>query len=576
MVRSGRFGRSPHLRWVAAIMGCICRIGSLPRRPAVLTTLLVIAILSSGCTLPDVLPPPGASPVPLPSATAFGPVQATATPDVVRLWIDPALPLDLQTAAGSIEAVDSVPVVPAGSLEASDLQAAVGGAVEVSRWVYALVAPFATLEDGLTFDELRRRWTGADARAEPVLVRTQDLAPLQTILGPAGASVLPISGDELVDQAWTARPALAVVPFDALEPRWKVLTVDGMSPLDPALNTDVYPLALSLGVNGQADSAAALAQALALVWPSSNRDPSRMTRLVMTGVTALTRATAWRMAGKGITYPARDIGDWLRSGDLTHVSNEVAFAEDCPPANPGSDTLRFCSAPENIGLLEDIGTDLVELTGNHILDWGPAAFLNTLGMYRERGWAYFAGGQDLEEALRPVRLEHNGNRLAFIGCNAPGPGYAQAKDNAPGAAPCYDERVLQIVADLRAEGYLPIFTYQWGEADRSSPLPLQEEAFRAAIDAGAVLVSGSQAHQPQGFEFYKGGFIHYGPGNLFFDQMDRIQNREMFVDRHVFYDGRHISTELLTGLIEDYARPRPMTAEERLDFLGRMFAASGW
>jgi poly-gamma-glutamate synthesis protein (capsule biosynthesis protein) len=407
-------------------------------------------------------------------------------------------------------------------------------------------------------------------------VRTQDLAPLQTILGPAGASVLPISGDDLVDQAWTARPALAVVPFDALEPRWKVLTVDGMSPLDPALNTDVYPLALSLGVNGQADSAAALAQALALAWPSSNRDPSRMTRLVMTGVTALTRATAWRMAGKGITYPARDIGDWLRSGDLTHVSNEVAFAEDCPPANPGSDTLRFCSAPENIGLLEDIGTDLVELTGNHILDWGPAAFLNTLGMYRERGWPYFAGGQDLEEALRPVRLEHNGNRLAFIGCNAPGPGYAQAKDNAPGAAPCYDERVLQIVADLRAEGYLPIFTYQWGEADRSSPLPLQEEAFRAAIDAGAVLVSGSQAHQPQGFEFYNGGFIHYGPGNLFFDQMDRIQNREMFVDRHVFYDGRHISTELLTGLIEDYSRPRPMTAEERKDFLGRMFSASGW
>jgi poly-gamma-glutamate synthesis protein (capsule biosynthesis protein) len=58
--------------------------------------------------------------------------------------------------------------------------------------------------------------------------------------------------------------------------------------------------------------------------------------------------------------------------------------------------------------------------------------------------------------------------------------------------------------------------------------------------------------------------------------MDRIQNREMFVDRHVFYDGRHISTELLTGLIEDYSRPRPMTAEERKDFLGRMFSASGW
>ncbi len=553
-------------------------LGAFPLRPASkLAALLGLALMLGGCSLAEFIPSSSAPPSSAPaSATAFVPLQATPTPAAIRLWIDPALPFDLQAAVAGVETVDGLPVVAAGSAEAADLRAEVGGGVQVSRWVYALVAPFASLQEGMTLAELRARWSGEQTDAGPLFVRTEDLEPLTAILGPPGAAVLAISGEQLVDQVWTARPALALLPFDWLEPRWKVLTVDGMTPLDPDMDPAAYPLALSLGVSGPPESAAALAQALAPSWPASNRDPSRLTRLVMTGVTALTRATAWRMAGKGITYPARDIGDWLRTGDITHISNEVAFADDCPPPNPGSDTLRFCSAPENIGLLEDIGTDLVELTGNHILDWGPAAFLNTLGMYRERGWNYFAGGQDLAEALRPVRIEHNGNRLAFIGCNAPGPGYAQAKDNAPGAAPCYDERLLQVVADLRAEGYLPIFTYQWGEADRSSPLPLQEEAFRRAIDAGAVIVSGSQAHQPQGFEFYDGGFIHYGPGNLFFDQMDRIQNREMFVDRHVFYDGRHISTELLTGLIEDYARPRPMTVEERLDFLARMFAASGW
>jgi poly-gamma-glutamate synthesis protein (capsule biosynthesis protein) len=533
-------------------------------------------MLSTGCALARPLPPSSDSPPPAASATAFGPLQATATPAVVRLWTDPALPLGLQTSVARLEAVDGLPVVPAESAEASDLQARVGGAVEVSRWVYALVAPFASLQEGLTLSELQARWSGAPEDTAPIFVRAEDLKPLEAILGSPGESVLVVNEEELVDQTWTARPALAVLPFEALEPRWKVLAVDGMTPLDPALDPTAYPLSVSLGVSGPAESAAALAQALASDWPASNRDPTRLTRLVMTGVTALTRATAWRMEGKGVTYPARDIGDWLRTGDITHISNEVSFAEDCPPANPGSDTLRFCSAPENIGLLEDIGTDVVELTGNHILDWGPAAFLNTLAMYRERGWDYFAGGQDLAEAVRPLRLEHNGNRLAFIGCNAPGPGYAQAKANAPGAAPCSDERVMEVVTEIRAEGYLPIFTYQWGESDRSSPLPLQEEAFRRAVDAGAVIVSGSQAHQPQGFEFYHGGFIHYGPGNLFFDQMDRIENREMFVDRHVFYDGRHISTELLTGLIEDYSRPRPMTAEERAGFLARMFGASGW
>lgn len=536
-----------------------------------------MSLLAAGCNFPNFLTS-GASPpaVPPASATAFVPEQATPTPEVVRVWLDPALPLSLQPGVAGVQALAGRRVEPASQVDASDLRAEVRGEIEVSRWVYALAAPFASVEEGLAMEQLQAKWSGDQPDGGPVFVRTEDLAPLQALLGPPSEAVVVVPGEQLVDQAWTARPALALLAFEAIEPRWRVLPVDGQSPLDPAFDPATYPLALSLGVSGQPEVAGALAQALAQAWPASNRDPSRLTRLVMTGVTALTRATAWRMAGKGITYPARDIGDWLRTADITHISNEVAFADDCPSPNPGSDTLRFCSAPENIGLLEDIGTDLVELTGNHILDWGPAAFLNTLGMYRERGWNYFAGGQDLAEALRPVRLEHNGNRLAFIGCNAPGPGYAQAKDNAPGAAPCYDERLLQVVADLRAEGYLPVFTYQWGEADRSSPLPLQEEAFRRAIDAGAVIVSGSQAHQPQGFEFYNGGFIHYGPGNLFFDQMDRMENREMFVDRHVFYDGRHISTELLTGLIEDYARPRPMTAEERLDFLQRMFAASGW
>ena len=66
-------------------------------------------------------------------------------------------------------------------------------------------------------------------------------------------------------------------------------------------------------------------------------------------------------------------------------------------------------------------------------------------------------------------------------------------------------------------------------------------------EAGAVIVTGSQAHQPHAFEFERGSFLHYGLGNLFFDQTNQGEPpRTAFIDRHVFYDGRHISTELLT------------------------------
>jgi hypothetical protein len=99
-------------------------------------------------------------------------------------------------------------------------------------------------------------------------------------------------------------------------------------------------------------------------------------------------------------------------------------------------------------------------------------------------------------------------------------------------------------------------------------------------DAGAVIVSGSQAHLPQVMEFYNGSFIHYGLGNLFFDQMGDVSkvsvNRLEFIDRHVFYDGRYLGVELITALLEDYARPRLMTPAERLKLLNNYFGLSGW
>ena len=77
-------------------------------------------------------------------------------------------------------------------------------------------------------------------------------------------------------------------------------------------------------------------------------------------------------------------------------------------------------------------------------------------------------------------------------------------------------------------------------------------------------------------QFDNGAFIHYGLGNLFFDQMDMLATRQAFVDTYVIYDGRLLSVELWTGLIENWARPRLLTAEERADLLNTVFAASGW
>jgi poly-gamma-glutamate capsule biosynthesis protein CapA/YwtB (metallophosphatase superfamily) len=70
---------------------------------------------------------------------------------------------------------------------------------------------------------------------------------------------------------------------------------------------------------------------------------------------------------------------------------------------------------------------------------------------------------------------------------------------------------------------------QAAEYYQYAPTPDQVAEFKGWVEAGATAVSGSQAHHLQAFDFHNGVFIHYGPGNLFFDQMDMLGTRQTFV-----------------------------------------------
>jgi poly-gamma-glutamate synthesis protein (capsule biosynthesis protein) len=367
------------------------------------------------------------------------------------------------------------------------------------------------------------------------------------------------------------------VPFESLDPGWKVLAIDEQSPLRKDFDSESYALSEPFSLTGDSSLVAELQSNSSL--PATNRDASRLTTVAMTGVTALVRATAFSMHRNGITYPARDIGQVLRSADLTHISNEIPFTPDCPLPNPVQEGLRFCSDPDYIALLEEVGTDIVELTGDHFGDWGPEAMLYTLDMYEQRGWTYYGGGYDQKDARQARLIEHNGNKIAFIGCNAKGGGYATASESQPGAVACDFDWMQKEIARLTEAGYQVIATFQHFEYYTYTAQPNQIRDSQLLAKAGASIVSGSQAHQPQGLEFFKNTFIHYGLGNLFFDQYHFCTDYacdDGFIDLHVFYDGEYIGSELVTIVFEDYARPRLMNQEERSVLLQKVFSASSW
>ena len=183
-----------------------------------------------------------------------------------------------------------------------------------------------------------------------------------------------------------------------------------------------------------------------------------------------------------------------------------------------------------------------------------------------------------EAAQSPLILEHHGNTIAMIACNDSGPYYAVASDDRPGAAACNRSWLEPLLHELSDEVDTIIVTVQHVEFEEYLPRTEIQLDFRQIAEWGADVVAGTHAHKPQTFEFYNIGrdkptFIHYGLGNLFFDQ-DFWGNSRFWMDTLYIYDGDPVVVDLFTGIIDDQARPRPMTAEEQKNWLEFMFVVN--
>jgi len=429
-------------------------------------------------------------------------------------------------------------------------------------YVYALVAPYPEVTDSVTESTLRDFWRGLEISEFTELVMTpRTMRDLTEVLDePAmDVNIHCMASMRLLPYAWNSQNCWAIVPFDSLDPRWKVIDVDGKGPFEIGFEPETYFLKRSLRAG-----------------ETTNFDRSKLTSLTLTGTTAMSRYLAYHIEEDGLLVPTEEIGSILAASDILHISNEASFSPDCPPGSPLRREARFCSLPSYFTVLETVGADVIELTGNHNLDWGYDPFYYSMDMYEQAGMRTYGGGINKEASQEPLLIEHNGNKIAFLGCNAMGPENVLATDSTPGAAPCDLEKMKEQILALKADDWLPVVTFQHFEYTWYDVPPQQSHDFYwIAEQAGPVIVSGSQAHIPQGMTFIGDTFIHFGLGNLFFDQMSDVE-RTSFFDRHYFYDGRYLGSKLETIILENYSRPRFLTPEERTSILNLIFDTCSW
>ncbi|MGD8814672.1 MAG: hypothetical protein PVI78_09375, partial [Anaerolineales bacterium] len=164
------------------------------------------------------------------TVTPFQPATLTPTPQMITIWLSPTLPEALRDPILAIEQLEGRPIEIISDPDLARIRVEPEAEVRLSDWVYALVAPFPTVMDGMAFDLLQAQWR--NDTSESILVSSSDAEVLASILGtPAEQALKTVDDSSIVDLAWETADSLALIPFHQLEPRWKVLQIDGLSPL---------------------------------------------------------------------------------------------------------------------------------------------------------------------------------------------------------------------------------------------------------------------------------------------------------------------------------------------------------
>jgi poly-gamma-glutamate synthesis protein (capsule biosynthesis protein) len=202
-------------------------------------------------------------------------------------------------------------------------------------------------------------------------------------------------------------------------------------------------------------------------------------------------------------------------------------------------------SPDAAAAFRRSGFNVISCASNHCMDWGPDGLFDTLSALGNAGISVVGAGANIQEARRPVILNRDGTRIAFLAYNSILPAGYWADEKRPGCVPLRAHTVFEQIetdqpgtpalietfafrgdleamkadiAKARANADVVIVSMHFGI--HFVPVKLadyQIELAHAAIDAGADMIIGHHPHILKGVEVYRGRPILYSLGNFAMD-----------------------------------------------------------
>ncbi|GAB2580998.1 CapA family protein [Microlunatus antarcticus] len=264
------------------------------------------------------------------------------------------------------------------------------------------------------------------------------------------------------------------------------------------------------------------------------------------------------------------LGDALASADIGVVNLESSLTTGGTPADKeledADNRYWFRSPPAALELLDRSGVDVVSMANNHGADYGAAGLRDSLEAAEDADVDVIGIGDGRDQAFRPSVTKVGGTDVAVLAADASTlESEASIWDvgrSGPGIARAGSRLVTAVKQAAKANDVVAVYLH-WGRENVGCPTAGQLDLASDLAAAGADVVVGAHAHQPQGAGLLGDTYVSYGLGNFLWYHGNQADTGVL---RVTLRDGAVVDDAWVPGEIpEEGGQPRALSGSDRTD-----------